>query len=383
MSFEYKRFIEEGDLVLAFISRGTIKPITIKKGETLNTRYGHYSHDNIIGKEYGTQMPGDKGYGFIHLLLPTPELWTLSLPHRTQIVYTADASYIVSRLDISTNSVVLEAGTGSGSFTHSLSRSTANGQVYTYEFHEPRFIEAKSEIVSHGIKNVHITHRDVCNGGFDINREIGSEVDENVDYIKQLPADAIFLDLPSPWEAIPHLDSVIAPHTAICCFSPCIEQVDKTVKALQDNGWTSIEMVEVSSKRWEARKDMVRDVKDVVKKLKDIQQRKSKGIESRRVAKVKETAERRLEEATECEKAATEEREEVTVPSKRNLQDDGSKVTKFQNIAEGFNPWGKGLRIKEGNENYQWTDVTKIESEIKTHTSYLTFAVKIEMKKQD
>lgn len=44
---------------------------------------------------------------------------------------------------------------------------------------------------------------------------------------------------------------------------------------------------------------------------------------------------------------------------------------------EKFNPFGKGLRIKEGDPIYQWSNVAKVESEIKSHTSYLTFAVKI------
>ena len=33
--FQYKNYIEEGDLVLAYISRSTIKPINVKKGEIL------------------------------------------------------------------------------------------------------------------------------------------------------------------------------------------------------------------------------------------------------------------------------------------------------------------------------------------------------------
>jgi tRNA (adenine57-N1/adenine58-N1)-methyltransferase len=34
--------------------------------------------------------------GFVHLLDPTPELWTLLLSHRTQILYIADISLVVA-----------------------------------------------------------------------------------------------------------------------------------------------------------------------------------------------------------------------------------------------------------------------------------------------
>ncbi|CAH6719536.1 tRNA (adenine(58)-N(1))-methyltransferase catalytic subunit Trm61p [[Candida] jaroonii] len=338
--FEYKDIVEEGDLVLAFISRNDIKPIRVTKNAILNTRYGNFLHNDMIGSPYGKQMAGAKGYGFIHLLHPTAEMWTISLPHRTQIVYTHDSSYIMQRLNVVNGSRVIEAGTGSGSFTHSFSRSVGlKGRVFTYEFHEPRYLEAKREIEDHGIDvNTFITHRDVCQDGFEI------QVPENFhNGDNKINAQVIFLDLPSPWIAINNLNNVIDPQmkVGICCFSPCIEQVHKTVESLQENGWVDIEMVECRGKRWEARKEMVRDVNDVIKRLKDIQSRRDHGIESRKRVKLEQ-----------------QEDKEAGVP-------------------RGFNPFGKGERVKEGDINYSWKDVTKIESEIKTHTSYLTFAFKV------
>lgn len=44
------------------------------------------------------------------MLRPTPELWTLALPHRTQILYHPDISYITMWLAIKPGSVVIEAG---------------------------------------------------------------------------------------------------------------------------------------------------------------------------------------------------------------------------------------------------------------------------------
>ncbi|KAK6454369.1 translational repressor of GCN4 [Scheffersomyces xylosifermentans] len=357
--FKYKDVIEEGDLVFAFISRGTIKPITIKKGEKLNTRYGHYEHDDMIGMKFGEQMAGARGIGFIHLLHPSPELWTLSLPHRTQIVYTQDSSYIMQRLNVVSGTRVIEAGTGSASFSHSFARTIGyDGRLFTYEFHEPRYLEAKKELEEHNMKNTLITHRDVCNDGFEI-----ANIPEGFVKDGGVSGEVVFLDLPSPWTAIPHLEKVISQtaRVGICCFSPCIEQVDKTVKALQDEGWIEIEMVEVAGRRWEARKDMVKDVGDVVKRLKDIQSRKNQGIENKRHAKVQ----------------AGDKRDHDEMDSG---SDDGAEK-KVQNTGKGFNPFGKGVRVREGDEGFEWRNVTKVEGEIKSHTSYLTFAYKIPLPK--
>ncbi|EGV66124.1 tRNA (adenine-N(1)-)-methyltransferase catalytic subunit trm61 [Yamadazyma tenuis] len=353
--FSYKDVIEEGDLVLAFISRTDTKPITVTKGQILNTRFGHFKHEDMVGLKYGEQMEGAKGYGFIHLLHPTPELWTLSLPHRTQIVYTHDSAYIMQRLNVISGTRVIEAGTGSASFTHSFARTVgAAGRVFTYEFHEPRYIEAKKELEEHGLTtNTLITHRDVCEGGFEIANIPANFVSKN----GGIDADMVFLDLPSPWTAITQLDSVMSKTSkvGVCCFSPCIEQVQKTVEALQEHGWINIELVEVSGRRWEARKDMIRDMGDVVKRLKDIQSRRGKGIETRKRGYLA-NGKRQLEEETD---------------------DSDSGVNKLPNTGKGFNPFGRGERVKEGDANYTWRNVTKVESEIKTHTSYLTFAIRL------
>ncbi|KAI6916286.1 hypothetical protein KC355_g17768, partial [Hortaea werneckii] len=152
----------------------------------------------------------EAGSGFVHLLQPTPESWTSSLDHRTQVVYTPDYSYILSRLRARPGSSIIEAGAGSGSFTHaaaravfsgyadspqpSTSKSRREGTVYSYEFHAPRVETLREEISDHGLEGVvHLTHKDVCNEGFTLSDSTSPK------------AEAIFLDLPAPWQALRHL----------------------------------------------------------------------------------------------------------------------------------------------------------------------------------
>lgn len=329
-----KKYIAEGDLVLVYVSRTIIKPIYVKKGENFNTRFGSFPHETMIGLEFGSQITTPKDRGFVYLLQPTPELWTMSLPHRTQIVYTPDSSYILQRLDVRVGSKVIEAGTGSGSFTHAFARTVnSEGRLFSFEFHESRYEQARDEFLMHGLGNTTITHRDVCTSGFDI---------ENV----TLDADAIFLDLPSPWEAIPHLKSVIANdrRVGICCFSPCFEQVVKTVESLQKEGWSDVELTETQGRLYESHKAMKREVDDAVKRLKFVREKQREGL-----ALIK--------------------------TGKRQRKDDDEPLSKERDY--GFNPFGKGKRIIEGDEEFEWFNVTRLEAEVKTHTSYLVFATKM------
>lgn len=93
-----------------------------------------------IGTPFGTKVHAKGGSkGWVYLLAPSPDLWSLVLKHRTQILYIADISMVCMYLELAPGCVVLESGTGSGSLTHSLIRAVApTGHVHTFEFHQER-----------------------------------------------------------------------------------------------------------------------------------------------------------------------------------------------------------------------------------------------------
>jgi len=56
---------------------------------------------DFIGRQFGCRVsarPPQKGY--LYLLAPTPELWTLVLRHRTQILYAADIALVCAFLEL-------------------------------------------------------------------------------------------------------------------------------------------------------------------------------------------------------------------------------------------------------------------------------------------
>lgn len=119
MSFkETKEVIEEGDIIVLYLgpqnmhSFEVTEKIINKKGEYVDnvfqTTYGALKVPSLIGKKYGSKVELSKGWAFV--IQPTPELWTTTLPHRTQIIYTPDISLIIHLLDLVPGSIVIETG---------------------------------------------------------------------------------------------------------------------------------------------------------------------------------------------------------------------------------------------------------------------------------
>ncbi|XP_078675505.1 tRNA (adenine(58)-N(1))-methyltransferase catalytic subunit TRMT61A-like [Branchiostoma floridae x Branchiostoma belcheri] len=241
MSFvRYKERVEEGDVVIIYLTHESMFPLTLEAGRIFQTRFGALRHSDIIGKRFGSKILCGGGRGYVYALHPTPELWTLTLPHRTQIVYTTDISMLTLQLDLKPGSVVVESGTGSGSVSHAVIRTIApTGHLYTFEFHQQRAEKAREEFADHGLSNlVTVTHRNVCTDGFGL-----SDV-----------ADAVFLDLPSPWEAV--VSAKLALKKAggrLCSFSPCVEQIQRTCDKLRSHGFCDITTMECLLRTFDVR----------------------------------------------------------------------------------------------------------------------------------
>ncbi|XP_060551920.1 tRNA (adenine(58)-N(1))-methyltransferase catalytic subunit TRMT61A-like [Ruditapes philippinarum] len=239
MSFaKYKDKIDDGDTVMLYLGFDNMHTIVVKKNDTFQTRYGALRHADLIGVRYGSKVHCKKGY--LYVLYPTAEFWTTSLPHRTQILYSTDISLITLQLDLKPGSVVVESGTGSGSLSHALIRTIApTGHLHTFEFHDQRAKVAEEEFTRHGISdNVTVTHRDVCQDGFQL------------DHI----ADAVFLDLPKPWEVIKSAKQALKLEGGrLCSFSPCIEQVQKTCETLTQHGFIELKTLECLLKNYDVK----------------------------------------------------------------------------------------------------------------------------------
>ncbi|GMI86801.1 tRNA methyltransferase 61 [Hibiscus trionum] len=235
----FNRCIRDGDLVIVYERHDTMKAVRVCESSVFQNRFGLFKHSDWIGKPFGSKVFSYKG-GFVYLLAPTPELWTLVLSHRTQILYIADISFVIMYLEIVPGCLVLESGTGSGSLTTSLARAVApTGHVYTFDFHEQRAASAREDFERTGVNTlVTVGVRDIQGEGFP-------------DEFSGL-ADSVFLDLPQPWLAIPSAAKMLKQDGVLCSFSPCIEQVQRSCETLKLN-FTDMRTFEILLRTYEVR----------------------------------------------------------------------------------------------------------------------------------
>ncbi|KAL8864267.1 MAG: hypothetical protein Q9174_007412 [Haloplaca sp. 1 TL-2023] len=216
----------------------------------------------------------------------------------------------------------------------------------------------QTEIQEHGLQDiVTITHRDVYEDGFSL---------QDPPPQQPINASAVFLDLPAPWLALKHLtrnspQSPLNPSTSIhlCTFSPCIEQVQRTVSTLRTLGWLDIEMVELSAKRIEVRRDRV-----------GLQEEGLRGVNAtpatvdEALARLREVEGRDRLYHDSMVKHKVEDQSDAPIAPQAETY-----ISKQQRLQQIRDAQADRKIYKEGRL------VHRSESEMKTHTSYLLFAI--------
>jgi tRNA (adenine57-N1/adenine58-N1)-methyltransferase len=238
--------------VIAYESRVAMHPLTLTRGSVHGNRFGSFHHADLIGTPLaskqrarstkqartGQQTSNAQPSGWIVLLPFAPDLWTLSLTHRTQILYQADIAHVLMQLDCKPGDVILESGTGSGSLTTALATAVApHGHVHTFDFNAERVRKARVDFANNGLGDlVTVRERDVVGQGFPV---------------VEGGANAVFLDLPAPWSVVESAARALQHQGRLCSFSPCIEQVQRTCLRLDALGFSEIQTCEVLLRSFE------------------------------------------------------------------------------------------------------------------------------------
>ena len=233
--------VKENDFVLFYLSPRKKWLIQVSPGKQVHTHAGYIEVEEVIGKEYGQSVMTNTNQE-IYLLYPRLNDFIFKSKRATQILYPKDMAIIASWTDLSNGKKVVEAGTGSGSlscFIANLIR--AEGRLYTYDVREESHEIAKKNIEKAGLSEfVTLKIKDAKLG------------------LEEKDMDVAILDLGDPWTLIKTMKGCLRPGGILASVSPTINQVEKVVIELQNEGFLEIETLEILMREMEVREGKTR-----------------------------------------------------------------------------------------------------------------------------
>jgi tRNA (adenine57-N1/adenine58-N1)-methyltransferase len=239
--------VQDGDIVELVGLRHKRFIITMQAGAEFQTHRGVLKHDDLIGKPWGSQVFSHNGSPFFLLQPPLGDLIS-HLPRNSQILYPKDIGYILLNMGIGEAQQVLEAGTGSGSMTCSLAFSIGkDGHVTSYDIREDMQKTARKNIERLGLSDrVTFKLRDIA-AGFD-----------------ETNMDAVFLDVPNPFDYIEQVRAALKPGGFFGCILPTINQVTRLLTELRNHDFAFMEVVEILLRFYKPEPTRIRPVDRMV-----------------------------------------------------------------------------------------------------------------------
>lgn len=230
--------LKSGDLIIIYHSPQVKFLIEYKPNSEFNCHKGQLILSD--GISFGDKIISNKGYIF-YILPPILKDRAMKVKRSHTIVYPKEAPRIIYELGITCGKKVAEIGTGSGAFTMILAETVGEkGQVVTIDISELSHQTAKKNIAKLGsenlLQNIEFILCNSANELYDI---------ENTTISYQNYFDAVFVDIPTPWEVIPLVNKILKRGYRAGFLSPTVEQITKTYEILEQYGFINLECFEI------------------------------------------------------------------------------------------------------------------------------------------
>ncbi len=223
--------------------------VTLKAGEVFQHSGDRLAHDDLIGQVDGSIVQFSNGKKMM-AVSPTLAEYSLKMPRGAQVIYPKDLAVIPMWADVYPGARVFEAGVGSGSLSMALLRAVGErGCVVSYEVREDFANTAKKNIdrFMGKVPNHYVYIRDAYEG-----IEVGPEESPWL-------YDRVVLDLPEPWQVVPHAADALRPGGVYLSYVPTVPQVMQTVQALeQSEVFVQIQTMETLLRTWNIKGRSVR-----------------------------------------------------------------------------------------------------------------------------
>lgn len=231
-----------GNLVLISTPRGKRFLRRVEEKQDIHTQDGILSVADVAAASYGTEILTSLGVPF-RIQRPTLPDLIKGVKRQTQILYPKDIGYICTRLGAGPGRVIVEAGTGSGSLTLALSWfAGSTGHIHSFEAREEFQRLAKRNLEWAGLgQNVTLHCQDIADGFGDVHN-----------------ADALFLDVRTPWDYLHHIPEAVCLGAPIAFLVPTVDQISRLLQEMEKGPFDDIEICEILIRHWKPLADRLR-----------------------------------------------------------------------------------------------------------------------------
>lgn len=238
-----------GEAVVLLDQKERIYYATLKEGGVTDIRGHRFEHDALVGQRPGFVALSSRGRVF-SILRPSLVDQVLKMPRYATIVYPKDLALFLIWADIFPGARVLEAGVGSGALSTTVLRAIGpEGQLFSYDL-VPDAINLSRKNVTKFLgpqPNHVLRQRDVYEG----------IIDE--------PLDRVLLDVPEPWQVVPHAERALRDGGIFAAYSPTVPQMQQTYEALRrSQRFTRIECMETLLRPWHIDRASVRPEQQII-----------------------------------------------------------------------------------------------------------------------
>ena len=228
-----ERPLQAGELVMLVDRKKRRYLTTLVEGGEFHSHAGPLPHDDLIGNSEGRTYRSGRGAAYL-AVRPTLSDFVLKMKRGAQVIYPKDLGPILIQADIFPGARVFESGLGSGALSMTLLRA---GAVITgYELRE--------DFAKQAISNVREFLGDGVMDRYDVHVRSAYDDFEHGDF------DRMVLDLPEPWNVVPHAAEALAVGGIVLAYTPSIIQATTFKAALNEAGFGMAETIEVLNRGW-------------------------------------------------------------------------------------------------------------------------------------
>ncbi len=207
--------------------------VTIKTDGEYHTHTGPIPFADVIGEEEGVHVKTTGGAVYM-VVRPTMAEFVLKMKRGAQVIYPKDLGPILMLADIFPGARVLESGVGSGALSMTMLR--AGAEVTGYELRDD-FAERAQQNVSAFL-------------GPSATARFRVEVRDVYEGIDERGLDRVVLDLPEPWQVVPHAEKALRSGGIFLSYLPSMMQVGQLREALGESSFEMAQTIEVLERGW-------------------------------------------------------------------------------------------------------------------------------------